>query len=106
MESGVGKWVSYLNRERKLDAAVGRRPAAPPAPKGLYLYGNVGSGMSYSKFMRLNYQNLCILRVSSSSSYQSQGQGSSLMSYDLSLELISHFRERSIIVNSSPFCLI
>uniref|UniRef100_A0A7N0U7T1 AFG1-like ATPase n=1 Tax=Kalanchoe fedtschenkoi TaxID=63787 RepID=A0A7N0U7T1_KALFE len=44
VEPGVGKWVSYLNRERKLDAAVGRRPVAPQAPKGLYLYGNVGSG--------------------------------------------------------------
>ncbi|XP_050216211.1 uncharacterized protein LOC126667283 [Mercurialis annua] len=44
MEAGVGRWVSYLNRERKLDSAVGRRPIAPPAPKGLYIYGNVGSG--------------------------------------------------------------
>lgn len=44
-EPGVGKWVSYLNRERKLDSRVGRRPTAPPAPKGLYIYGNVGSGM-------------------------------------------------------------
>ncbi|XP_047269568.1 AFG1-like ATPase isoform X3 [Capsicum annuum] len=44
VEEGVGKWVSYLNREKKLDSQVGRRPAAPPAPKGLYLYGNVGSG--------------------------------------------------------------
>jgi hypothetical protein len=40
----VGKWVSYLNRERKLDSLVGRRPTAPPAPRGLYIYGNVGSG--------------------------------------------------------------
>ncbi|KAM3308525.1 AFG1-like ATPase isoform X2 [Capsicum chacoense] len=44
VEEGVGKWVSYLNREKKLDSQVGRCPAAPPAPKGLYLYGNVGSG--------------------------------------------------------------
>ncbi|XP_049411380.1 uncharacterized protein LOC125874520 [Solanum stenotomum] len=44
VEEGVGKWVSYLNREKKLDSQVGRRPPAPPAPKGLYLYGNVGSG--------------------------------------------------------------
>ncbi|XP_010250073.1 PREDICTED: lactation elevated protein 1 isoform X2 [Nelumbo nucifera] len=44
IEPGVGKWVSYLNREKKLDSLVGRRPVAPPAPKGLYLYGNVGSG--------------------------------------------------------------
>ncbi|XP_055830373.1 uncharacterized protein LOC129899430 [Solanum dulcamara] len=44
VEEGVGKWVSYFNREKKLDSQVGRRPAAPPAPKGLYLYGNVGSG--------------------------------------------------------------
>ncbi|KAG5540927.1 hypothetical protein RHGRI_020977 [Rhododendron griersonianum] len=43
VEPGVGKWVSYLNRERKLDSLIGRRPTAPPAPKGLYLYGNVGS---------------------------------------------------------------
>jgi len=45
MESGVGKWVSYLKREKKLDSLVGRRPTAPPAPKGLYIYGNVGSGI-------------------------------------------------------------
>ncbi|KAK4274426.1 hypothetical protein QN277_017646 [Acacia crassicarpa] len=44
MEPGVGKWVSYLNRENKLDSMVGPRPKAPPAPKGLYIYGNVGSG--------------------------------------------------------------
>ncbi|KAI8547501.1 hypothetical protein RHMOL_Rhmol07G0200700 [Rhododendron molle] len=46
VEPGVGKWVSYLNRERKLDSLIGRRPTAPPAPKGLYLYGNVGSGIA------------------------------------------------------------
>lgn len=45
MEPGVGKWVSYLNREKKLDSLVGRRPTAPAPPKGLYIYGNVGSGM-------------------------------------------------------------
>ncbi|KAL7164249.1 hypothetical protein ACSBR2_040206 [Camellia fascicularis] len=44
VEPGVGKWVSYLNRERKLNSLVGRLPIAPPAPKGLYLYGNVGTG--------------------------------------------------------------
>ncbi|CAO2820736.1 unnamed protein product [Amaranthus hypochondriacus] len=44
VESGVGKWVSYLNREKKLDSLCGPRPVAPVAPKGLYLYGNVGSG--------------------------------------------------------------
>ncbi|CAI8605937.1 unnamed protein product [Vicia faba] len=44
VESGVGKWVSYLKREKKLDSLVGRRPTAPPAPRGLYIYGNVGSG--------------------------------------------------------------
>ncbi|KAJ9184018.1 hypothetical protein P3X46_007802 [Hevea brasiliensis] len=44
VEPGVGRWVSYLNRERKLDSLVGSRPTAPPAPKGLYIYGNVGSG--------------------------------------------------------------
>uniref|UniRef100_A0A803PDR0 AFG1-like ATPase n=1 Tax=Cannabis sativa TaxID=3483 RepID=A0A803PDR0_CANSA len=44
VEPGVGKWVSYLNRERKLDSLVGSRPTAPPAPKGLYIWGNVGSG--------------------------------------------------------------
>nr|CAB3497442.1 unnamed protein product [Digitaria exilis] len=43
IEPGVGKWVSYLNREKKLDKLVGHRPIAPVAPKGLYLYGNVGS---------------------------------------------------------------
>ncbi|KAL3844302.1 hypothetical protein ACJIZ3_001705 [Penstemon smallii] len=44
VEPGVGKWVSYLNREKKLDSLVSKRPVAPAAPKGLYLYGNVGSG--------------------------------------------------------------
>ncbi|XP_077247860.1 AFG1-like ATPase family protein isoform X2 [Tasmannia lanceolata] len=44
IEPGVGKMVSYLNREKKLDSLVGRRPIAPPAPKGLYIYGSVGSG--------------------------------------------------------------
>ncbi|XP_022135602.1 AFG1-like ATPase isoform X1 [Momordica charantia] len=44
IEPGVGKWVSYLNRERKLDSLVGRCPSAPHAPRGLYIYGNVGSG--------------------------------------------------------------
>lgn len=44
MEPGVGKWVSYLNRERKLDSLSGRRPNLPAAPKGLYIYGDVGSG--------------------------------------------------------------
>ncbi|KAI4380958.1 hypothetical protein MLD38_007084 [Melastoma candidum] len=44
LEPGVGKWVSYLNRERKLDSVVGRRPTPPCAPRGVYLYGNVGSG--------------------------------------------------------------
>ncbi|CAL1375073.1 unnamed protein product [Linum trigynum] len=44
LEPGVGKWVSYLNRERKLDSLVGSRPTGPAAPKGLYIYGNVGSG--------------------------------------------------------------
>lgn len=47
VEPGVGKWVSYLNRERKLDSLIGPRPVAPVAPKGLYLYGNVGSGKLY-----------------------------------------------------------
>ncbi|XP_072982076.1 uncharacterized protein [Typha latifolia] len=44
VEPGVGKMVSYLNREKKLDSTVGCRPVAPAAPKGIYLYGNVGSG--------------------------------------------------------------
>ncbi|XP_068648558.1 uncharacterized protein [Aristolochia californica] len=44
VEQGVGKMVSYINREKKLDSLVGSRPVAPQAPKGLYLYGNVGSG--------------------------------------------------------------
>ncbi|XP_021758189.1 putative ATPase N2B isoform X2 [Chenopodium quinoa] len=44
VEPGVGKRVSYLNREKKLDSIIGHRPVAPVAPKGLYLYGNVGSG--------------------------------------------------------------
>ncbi|KAG0487522.1 hypothetical protein HPP92_009617 [Vanilla planifolia] len=43
-EPGVGRMVSYLNRERKLDYLVGARPVQPQAPKGVYLFGNVGSG--------------------------------------------------------------
>lgn len=63
MEPGVGKWVSYLNREKKLDSLVGTRPSAPPAPKGLYIYGNVGSGMSLNIFLftskaNFGYRNL------------------------------------------------
>ncbi|KAL6528830.1 hypothetical protein OROMI_029006 [Orobanche minor] len=50
-EPGVGKWVSYLNREKKLDSLVGQRPTAPPAPKGLYIYGNVGSGFTFMNAM-------------------------------------------------------
>ncbi|XP_058113178.1 uncharacterized protein LOC131256137 isoform X2 [Magnolia sinica] len=44
IEPGVGRMVSYLNREKKLDSIVGTHPVAPRAPKGLYLYGSVGSG--------------------------------------------------------------
>lgn len=44
IEPGVGKMVSYINREKKLDSIIGQRPVEPAAPKGLYLYGNVGSG--------------------------------------------------------------
>ncbi|KAJ4770836.1 Lactation elevated protein 1 [Rhynchospora pubera] len=44
VEPGVGKMVSYLNREKKLDSLVGQRPHLPVAPKGIYLYGNVGCG--------------------------------------------------------------
>ncbi|KAJ8751625.1 hypothetical protein K2173_025780 [Erythroxylum novogranatense] len=44
IEPGVGSWVSFLNREKKLDSLVGCRPKAPPSPKGLYIWGNVGSG--------------------------------------------------------------
>uniref|UniRef100_A0A2P2IYT2 Uncharacterized protein MANES_03G016200 n=1 Tax=Rhizophora mucronata TaxID=61149 RepID=A0A2P2IYT2_RHIMU len=44
IEPGVGRWVSYLNREKKLDSLVGVCPMAPPAPKGIFVYGNVGSG--------------------------------------------------------------
>ncbi|PKU84187.1 putative ATPase N2B isoform X1 [Dendrobium catenatum] len=43
-EPGVGRMVSYLNRERKIDSLAGERPVLPQAPKGIYLYGNVGSG--------------------------------------------------------------
>lgn len=43
-EPGVGKMVSYLNREKKLNSLLGRRPVAPTAPRGIYLYGDVGSG--------------------------------------------------------------
>ena len=50
IEAGVGRWVSYLNREKKLDTLVGQKPVAPVAPKGLYLYGNVGSGKQINNF--------------------------------------------------------
>jgi predicted ATPase len=50
IEPGVGRWVSYLNREKKLDTFVGQKPVAPVAPKGLYLYGNVGSGKLINTF--------------------------------------------------------
>lgn len=54
VEAGAGKWVSYLNREKKLDLLVGQRPIAPPAPKGLYIYGNVGSGLLLHLFPIFN----------------------------------------------------
>ena len=57
IEPGVGMWVSYLNREKKLDKLVGQRPVAPVAPKGLYLYGNVGSG-------KLPESYTCMLKIS------------------------------------------
>lgn len=63
VEPGVGKWVSYLNRERKLDSLVGKCPTVPQAPKGLYIYGNVGSGI----FILLIFQflNISMFQVSS-----------------------------------------
>jgi len=62
VDPGVGKWVSYLKREKKLDSLVGRRPTAPPAPKGLYIYGNVGSGTYLLLFVFwVNYLFHCIL---------------------------------------------
>lgn len=67
MEEGVGKWVSYLNREKKLDSQVGRRPAAPPAPKGLYLYGNVGSGTIASFLIMLHGCSYMLYKFISSS---------------------------------------
>lgn len=59
MEPGVGKWVSYLKREKKLDSIVGRRPTAPPAPKGLYIYGNVGTGTCILSFFSILAECLC-----------------------------------------------
>lgn len=56
----MGRWVSYLNRERKLDSLVGRCPTAPPAPKGLYLYGNVGSGVLLDLIFCLSFKLLII----------------------------------------------
>lgn len=67
MEEGVGKWVSYLNREKKLDSQVGRRPAAPPAPKGVYLYGNVGSGTVASCLFLLHDSSYMLYKFISSS---------------------------------------
>lgn len=58
VEPGVGKWVSYLNREKKLDLLVGLRPTAPSAPKGLYIYGNVGSGLPLHLTQSLIYHRI------------------------------------------------
>ncbi|XP_078432357.1 AFG1-like ATPase family protein isoform X2 [Wolffia australiana] len=44
VEPGAGRMVSYLNREKKVDSYVGHRPVPPCSPRGIYLYGNVGSG--------------------------------------------------------------
>jgi hypothetical protein len=44
VEQGAGFMVARIEREKKLDSIVGRRPHAPTAPQGVYLYGNVGCG--------------------------------------------------------------
>jgi len=44
VEPGSGFMVARIEREKKLDSVVGRRPHAPTAPQGVYLYGNVGCG--------------------------------------------------------------
>ncbi|KAG0609370.1 hypothetical protein M758_8G179400 [Ceratodon purpureus] len=44
VEQGAGFMVARIEREKKLDSIVGRRPCAPTAPQGVYLYGNVGCG--------------------------------------------------------------
>lgn len=44
VEQGAGFMVARIEREKKLDFIVGRRPHAPTAPQGVYLYGNVGCG--------------------------------------------------------------
>lgn len=62
--------VSYLNREKKLDSLVGRRPVAPTAPKGIYLYGNVGSGMARYIYYRVSRKKPFMLSHLSFSLYQ------------------------------------
>lgn len=44
VEPSSGFMVARIEREKKLDSIVGRRPSAPKAPQGIYLYGNVGCG--------------------------------------------------------------
>ncbi|MCO5571766.1 hypothetical protein L7F22_025514 [Adiantum nelumboides] len=44
VETGSGKMVAHINREKQLDQLVGLRPSLPPSPKGLYIYGSVGCG--------------------------------------------------------------
>jgi predicted ATPase len=43
--------VARIKREKKIDELIGPRPVSPQAPRGLYLYGNVGCGTRNISFV-------------------------------------------------------
>uniref|UniRef100_A0A803MMP3 Uncharacterized protein n=1 Tax=Chenopodium quinoa TaxID=63459 RepID=A0A803MMP3_CHEQI len=48
VEPGVGKRVSYLNREKKLDSFFGQRPVAPVGPKRIIFVWKCGKWKNYA----------------------------------------------------------
>jgi predicted ATPase len=54
VEPGPVFMVAHIKREKKIDELIGPRPVSPRAPRGLYLYGNVGCGRRHTIFCFLS----------------------------------------------------